>query len=127
MSLAPPIVISLRRLPSESRSRIAPATTTFPWRRMHTRSQELDVTEDVAGEEDRAPSMLLFDDEVPNFLAPDRVEAAHRFVQDEELRVVDQRRGEGDTLQHSFGQRADGTVDCIPNAHAFDDLLDALA
>ena len=40
------------------------------------------------------PAVLLLDDEVAHLLAADRIEAAHRLVEDEQLRIVHERRRE---------------------------------
>ena len=57
-------------------------------------AEHLDVAQDVAREEHRPPALLLLDDEVAHLLAPHRVEPAHRLVEDEQLRIVHERRRE---------------------------------
>ena len=80
------MVISLRRLPAAEQLAESPATTTSPLPQdADAVAEHLDVAQDVAREEDRAPALLLLDDEVAHLLASHRIEPAHRLVEDEQL------------------------------------------
>ena len=69
------------------------------------------------------PRAGLFDDEVADLLAADRIEAAHRLVEDEQLGRVHDRGGEAGALEHALRERTDATVDGVADADALDDAL----
>ena len=71
---------------------------------LDTVADHLCVREDVGGKEDRLPLVLHPQDQVPDLLPPRRVEAGLGLVEDEHLRVVDQRLGHAQPLQHSLGK-----------------------
>jgi hypothetical protein len=71
--------------------------------------------------------MPLLDDEVSHVFAPHRIEAAHWFVEDEHFRVVDDRRGEGHTLEHALRKSSRGPVDGVSDAQPIDGPFGALA
>ena len=58
-------------------------------------------------EEDGPAPLALLEDEVADLLAADRIEAAHRLVEDEQLGVVHERGGEAGALEHALRERAD--------------------
>ena len=87
-----------------------PETTTSPLRRMQTASQSISTSLRMWLEKKTVLLRVrLLDDEVADLLAADRIEAAHRLVEDEELRIVDQRRREPGALEHALREaRAPG-------------------
>src|SRR6202041_352977 len=92
----------------------------------HAVAEHLDVAQDMAREEDRVTAELLFDDEVADLFAADGVEAAHRLVEDEELRVVYECRGERRPLEHALREGPRRSIDRLHDADALDDVADAL-
>ena len=91
---------------------------------MQTRSQSsLDVAQDVAREEDRLAALLL-EDEVAHLFAPDRIEPAHRLVEDEELRIVHERGGEAGALEHALREAAHRAIDRVGDPDALERRLD---
>jgi len=71
----------------------------------HPIAHRLDVAQDVGREEDGPAPVALGEDEVLDLLAADRIEAAHRLVEDEHLRVRDERRREAGALEHALERR----------------------
>ena len=104
-------------LPRDGRSaRVISATsstaTRRPARMIPTRSQTaLDLVEFVRGEEDGAAAPALVGDELVERLLHQRVEAAGRLVQDEQLGVVERRLHEADLLPVAARQLAERTVE----------------
>ena len=68
------------------------------------------------------PAIALVDDEVAHLLAADRIEAAHRLVEDEQLRIGDERRREAGALEHALRERAHRAIDGVGDAHALEHL-----
>ena len=101
------IVTSLRRLLLPSSSRSVPATTTSPLRRMQTRSQSISTSLRMWLEKKTVrPRCFSSTMRSRTSLRPDRIEAAHRLVEDEQLRIVHERRREPDALEHALRERA---------------------
>src|SRR5882762_76956 len=105
-----------------------------PHRLQRTLDQEADpvtdhlgVRQDVGGEEHGPPPRLQVEDDVAHLPPPDRIEPRHRLVQDDELRIVDQRLGQPDALQHPFRVETELPVAAVGEAHAFEEILDAPA
>jgi hypothetical protein len=78
--------------------------------------------EDVRREEDRPTLVGAREDQVADLLAADRIEAAHGLVEDEHLRVGDERRGEGGALEHALGEAAHGASRGVRDAHLLQHL-----
>ena len=70
----------------------------------HAVADHLDILKNVGGQEDRLSFLLEPDDDVPDLFPAERVEAAERFVQDDERRIVDEGLGEPDPLKHAAGE-----------------------
>jgi hypothetical protein len=73
-------------------------------------AQAFGLLEAMGGEEDRhaAPAELV--DQLVDLAGGDRVQAGGRLVQEQQLRVAEQRPGQGDPLAEPFGQGAAGIV-----------------
>ena len=65
-------------------------------------ADHFDIAEDVAGEKDGYTLGSLLDQNVPNLFASDRIQAAQRFVQHQEIRSIQQRLGNPQSLEHSL-------------------------
>ena len=68
----------------------------------HAVAQRLGVREHVGAEEHGASAIAQRHDQIAHFTAAKRVEARHRLVEKDDLRVVDQRLCDADSLNHSF-------------------------
>ena len=65
-------------------------------------AQRLGVREDVRTEEHRAAAVAQFEDERPHVAAAQRVEPGHRFVEEDDLGIVDERLRQAHALQHAL-------------------------
>ena len=63
----------------------------------------LHVLQAVAAHEDRLALLAQLDDQVLHPARAERVEAGGRLVEDDQLRVVDERLGQADALPHALG------------------------
>ena len=85
-----------------------------------------DLLEDVRRDHDGAPLAREPPQEPLKVEALPRIRAVQRFVQKEDLRVVDQHPGEADSLAHSPGIGADLPVGGIVELHMPDSALHGL-
>ena len=67
-------------------------------------AEHLDVRDDVRGEEHRDAGGAQAGDEVAHLAAPDRVEPAHRLVEENDFGIVHERLGQAHPLQHALGE-----------------------
>ena len=67
------------------------------------RAELVHVAQDVRVEEHRLAALVQALDDALDLDAADRVEPGHRLVEQHELRVVDERLGDADALQHALG------------------------
>ena len=79
----------------------------------------LDVAEDVRREEHGAALVAQREDDVAHVLAADGIKAAHRLVEDDGMRIADERLREPEALHHPFGEAADGAVGASGEADSF--------
>ena len=86
-----------------------------------------DIAQEVAGEDDRLASTGQCQDEVFDFATPQRIQARGGFVEDDQIRVVDQRLSDADAALHALGEFADGARAGLVQAHHLDELLGAAA
>ncbi len=86
-----------------------------------------DVAEDVRVEQHRLAALVQALDDALHLDAADRVEPRHRLVEQHQLRVVDERLGDADALQHALGVLAQVRVRRRLEADVAEKLLDALA
>ena len=89
------------------------------------RAQLVHVAEDVRVEEHRLAALVQALDDALDLDAADGVEPGHRLVEQHELRVVDERLGDADPLQHAFGVLAEMRVGRGEQADVAQQLLDA--
>src|SRR6266481_1755862 len=61
----------------------------------------------MAAQDDGFPAARQSEDEVLDLPAADRVEPGSRLIQDDEVRIVDERLGEAYAALHTFGKLAD--------------------
>ena len=73
-------------------------------------AEPLSLFEAVRGEEDRDATLAEVVDQVVDVAGGDRVQAGGRLVQEQHLRVAEQRPGQGDPLAQALGQGAAGIV-----------------
>src|SRR6202171_3844926 len=85
-------------------------------------ADRLDVGEDVRGEEHRAAFLAELQDQVAHVLATDRIQAAHRLVEDDDAGVADQRLRDRETLHHALGELADRAVGAAHQPHPLEQL-----
>jgi hypothetical protein len=81
----------------------------------HARAGRHDLGQVVGRQDDRALAPELAH-EVANLHDLVRVEAAGGLVEDEDVRLVDQRLGEADALLEALGQRPDGLAGAVGDA-----------
>ena len=68
----------------------------------HPITERLDVGQDVRGEQHGDAALALLYDQLADVAAAERVETAHRLVQHQEIRLVHERGGEAETLEHAL-------------------------
>ena len=105
-----------------------PATATLPARSTATRSQVRSISESRC-ELRRIvlPALRLLLEEVADLAAADRVDAVGRLVEEQDLRIVDQRRGEAEALRHALRELLDPHVLPLRQAHPLEKPRRALA
>ena len=72
----------------------------------------LNLCEKMRGEQDRDFTSPKIDNQIANLARPRWIDAGGRLIEHDELRVVDQRLGKTDALQHSFRIRAQSPIAC---------------
>ena len=93
----------------------------------HVVAHRLDVRQQVAGEEQAHPlAVRQVAGQLDHLLAAGRVHAVRRLVEDQQLRVVDDRRGELQPLLHAGGVRLDRAVARLVEADVVEHLVGAL-
>src|SRR5689334_404094 len=65
-------------------------------------AEHLDVGKNVRTHEDCLALIAQLRNQVSHFTTTNRIEAAHRLIEKHDLRIVDQRLGQPDSLQHSL-------------------------
>ena len=71
-------------------------------------AEPLGLLEAVRGEEDRHAAAAELVDQLVDVAGGDRVQAGGRLVEEQHLRVAEQRPGQGDPLAQALGQGAAG-------------------
>ena len=79
----------------------------------------------MAGEDHRLSLRALLEDEIADLLPTDGVEAAHRLIEDDELRIVQERLRQADALGHALAEAPDRSIDGVGQAHLRDHLVGA--
>ena len=77
----------------------------------------LDLSQGVGGQEDSAALLRELAQQLPQPDDPVGIEAVHRFVQDEELRLPEKRESDSETLLHSQREGPDTTPQRLPQTH----------
>jgi hypothetical protein len=85
------------------------------------------VFQAVAAHQDRLALIPQFEDEVLHPLGADGIEAGSRLVKNNQIRVVDQRLGQANTLPHTFGVFFQSSFLITCQTYFFDQLIGALA
>ena len=88
-------------------SSTASADDSRPLARMPRGAQRLGIRQDVRAEEHRPPLVAKLQDQIAHLAPADGIEPGHRLVEDDELRIVDERLREADALHHAFRVLAD--------------------
>ncbi|HEY2936782.1 MAG TPA: hypothetical protein VGJ25_09280 [Gaiellaceae bacterium] len=86
----------------------------------------LDLVEQVGGEDDRAPFLDEPADHEAELLHAGRVQPVHRLVEDQQLRIAEQRPGDAQALAHTERVRLDLLVGAPGEADAVEGTCDAL-
>ena len=86
----------------------------------HAIADRLDVGEDVSRKEDRPPLAAIVEDEIADLFSTDRVEPAHRLVEDQKLGIGDERSGETGALEHAFREPAGLAICRVRDAGALE-------
>ena len=74
----------------------------------HAVADRFDFAQFVRGEENGFALVFQPLDDFAHFHAAQRVQAAGRFVENQQIGIVDQRLGQADALLHAFGIGFDG-------------------
>ncbi len=82
--------------------------------------------QDVGREKHRRPPRVEFENRLPNLPPTDRIEPAHRLVQDDQRRLVDNRLRDAEALAHAFREFAQADVPRPPEADEVEQPVDAL-
>ena len=88
-------------------------------------AESFDIRQNMAREEDGFTFFFAFEDEVDDVSSPERIETRLRFVEDDEVRVSDERLGESDALEHSFGKLPEPFIFCMHETDSFEPIVDA--
>ena len=88
-------------------------------------AQFLGVRHHVRGEQDRRAALVLLEDERPQRTRADRVEAAERLVENQQIRLVDDGREELHLLLHALRELLAPLAFAVAQAHAFEAAPDA--
>ena len=89
----------------------------------HAIAQPLRFVHVVRREHDRAARALELVDEIPELPARLRIEPGRRLVEEQQLRIADQRAGEREPLLLAARQRADARAPLLLELHEPDDVL----
>ena len=81
----------------------------------------------MRGEEDRHAALAELVDQLVDVAGGDRVEAGGRLVEEQHLRVAEQRPGQGDPLAQALGQGAAGIVGPVGQVDGPQGAVDAIA
>ena len=93
------------------------ATSLPPDQNRDPAAERFGVGQDVRAEEHRAASIPELQNQVADLAPAQRIEPGHRLVQEHDLRVVDQRLGNADALEHPFGELSQLHPALAANAH----------
>ena len=85
----------------------------------------LDLGEDVAGDEDRAAVLAVGVDRLAHLADPVRIEPADRLVEDQQVRLVDERADEAQFLAHAARVVARGGMADLPEVERVEQLVHA--
>ena len=80
-------------------------------------AERLGVAQDVRAEEHRAAAIAQSQDQRADIAPAERIEAGHRLVEDDEIRLVDERLGNAHPLQHALGKLAQRVAALPADAH----------
>ena len=76
--------------------------------------QAVHILKDMRAEKDGLPRILQLKYQIDNFFAAHGVKPAHRFIQNQELRIIDQGDSKICTLLHAFGVQAERAAADLP-------------
>ena len=91
------------------------------------RAELLELGEDVAADEDRLAERPQLAEELAQLDAGPRVETGGRLVEEQHLRVVDERVGEAEALLHAARQALDVGVALVAEVDEVEQVADHLA
>ncbi len=80
----------------------------------------LHVLQDMGGKEDGLALLAQGEDQRAQVLAADGVEAGERFIQDQEIGIMDQGLGQAQALDHALGEFAQLQVLVAAQPHLVD-------
>ena len=88
----------------------------------HAIAELLGFVHVVRRQQDRAPGPLELVDEIPELPAGLRIESGRRLVEEQEVRIADERAGEREPLLLAAGERADPRVALFLKLHQPDQV-----
>src|SRR5206468_8862955 len=71
------------------------------------------------------PALADAVDQVPELPPGERIDARRRLIEDQQVRIVDERAAEAELLLHAAGQLASGTISEGSQVRAVEEILDA--
>ena len=92
----------------------------------HAIANIFDVGKQMAAENHGLAAPRQRQNQILHFAAADRVEAGSRFVQDDEIRIIDQRLRQADAALHAFGKFAHRARPRLVQADHFQQLFRAI-
>jgi hypothetical protein len=92
-----------------------------------TTAKRFRIGQDVRAEEDRPALIPQFEDERTDIAASERIEAGHRFVQEDHFRIVEQRLRNADALDHPLRKLAKLETPLGAETDAIEQRRDALS
>src|SRR5580658_2558314 len=111
-----------RRRPAVASSSTLPCATSRPWSMIATEAQLLDEIQLVAGKDDSPAGRRLGDEHRPDGVDAARVEPRERLVEDEQLRVMDERGGQLRALAVAERELLDLARGSCPETEPFEPL-----
>ena len=88
-------------------------------------ADRLDIRDDVRAEEDRFALGGELQDQLTHLLATDRIKPAHRLIQDQEFRVMQDRLSDAHTLKHAFRVFSELELASVGHADGFENRRDS--
>ena len=88
--------------------------------------QPVHIFEDMGTKEDGLARIFQLADQIDDFFPAHGVKAAHRFIKNQQFRIIDEGDGKVGPLLHAFGISAQGTASDFPEIQQGQQFLGTL-